>query len=73
MDEKYQTNFYKIFIYILEFLVIFLEFFPNFSASKTIYLNILRVFLHFGALSRPVGIFSVFLGFFWHFSEFSSI
>ena len=60
MDEKHQTKIYKICVYILEFLAIFSDFFRIFSARKTIYLYILRVYLLFWALSRHVGIFSVF-------------
>ena len=62
MDEKHQTNFYKICIYILEFLANFSEIFWIFQARKTIYLNISGIYLLFWALFRPVGIFSVFLG-----------
>ena len=73
MDGKHQTNFYKMFVYVLEFLAIYSEFFQIFPARKTIYLNISGIYSLFWALSRPVENFQYFLGFFWYFSEFSSI
>ena len=63
MDEKHQTNFYKICIYVLECLAIF----SDFPARRVIYLNISGMYLLFWALSRPVGIFSVFFGIFLEF------
>jgi hypothetical protein len=53
MDQKNWNNFYKIFIYTLEF-------FPDFSSQKNNFLNISGNNLPFWALSRHVGIFSVF-------------
>ena len=67
MGKKHQTDFYKICIYILEFLAIFSEFFQIFPGRKTVYLNISGIYLLFRALSRPVGIF---LEFFRIFLEF---
>ena len=73
MDEKNQSNFYNIYIYILEFLAIFSENFRIFPASKTIYLIFLAFICYFGDFLDPWEFFQYFLGFFWHFSEFSSI
>ena len=77
MNEKNQNNFYKIYIYILDFLAIFSEFSRNFSSQKNHFLDISGIDFLIWALSRPVGIFSVFftifLAFFrafWHIISF---
>ena len=71
IDGNHQSNFYKICLCTLEFLAICSEIFRIFPAQKTIYLNISGIDLLFWALSKPVGIFSVFfrifLAFFWNF------
>jgi hypothetical protein len=73
MNEKNQNNFHKIFIYILEFLAIFSEFFRIFPARKPIFWIFLELIYYFGHFLDLWEFFRYFLGFFRYFSEPFSI